>query len=122
MQKVMIIEDDQTMKSLLITLLEIEGFEVTGVEDFTKIIDIAKEVSPDVILMDVHLKNEFGQEINGLEILQKLKQNSSTKDIKVIMASGLDLKHKSIEFGAKAFLLKPYMPDELINHINLITN
>ena len=55
MAKVMLIEDDPTMLSLLNTLLEIEGFEVAQLDTFDNIVEDVRVNAPDVILMDVHL-------------------------------------------------------------------
>jgi len=112
MNKVMLIEDDQTMLSLLHTLLEMEGFEVHELEHFSNIVKDIKQVKPDALLMDIHL-----EEIDGLEILEQVKADKELKDLKVIMSSGMDFSHQSLEKGANDFLLKPYMPDELIAKI-----
>jgi DNA-binding response OmpR family regulator len=64
---------------------------------------------PDVILLDVHL----GQQ-NGMDILKALRKNKATHGVIVIMSSGMSLKEDCLHAGANAFLLKPYMPDELI--------
>lgn len=120
MAKVLIVEDDQTMLSLLITLLGYEGYETDDTQDFKNLLEVASETQPDIILMDVHLINIQGQEVNGLELLQKLQANPATSNIDVIMASGIDLKHKCLEYGAKDFLLKPFMPEELITKLKIL--
>jgi DNA-binding response OmpR family regulator len=109
MKKVMLIEDDQTMLSLLSTLLDMEGFEVHKLDTFSNVLDEIKNVMPDAVLMDVHL-----DEVDGLEILTQVRQDQELQDLKVIMSSGMDVSHRSIDNGANDFLLKPYMPDELI--------
>lgn len=114
MHKVMIIEDDPTMLDLLTTLLQIEGFEVVRMGEPQSIIqDISREM-PVLILLDVHLENE----LSGFDVLADIKQNPPLENIKIVMSSGLDFSHRCKEVGADAFVLKPYMPDELINIIN----
>jgi DNA-binding response OmpR family regulator len=113
MAKVMLIEDDPTMLSLLNTLLEIEGYEVVQLENFDKVVDSVRSIVPDVILMDVHLKD-----IDGLNLLESIRKENAFESVKVIMSSGMDFKDESILKGANGFLLKPYMPDELIILIN----
>lgn len=108
----MLIEDDQTMLSLLHTLLEMEGYEVHELDKFTNIVDEIKKVKPDALLMDVHL-----EDVDGLEILDQLKTDQELKELKVIMSSGMDFSHQSMDKGANDFILKPYMPDELITKI-----
>ncbi len=120
MQTIMVAEDDQTMLSLLRTLLTIEGFRVMTFGGKTKddLLNVLAFDKPDIILMDVNLNN-----INGVDALRALRQNKSLKDLRVIMTSGFDLKDICIKEGANAFLMKPFMPDTLIQAINgQITN
>ena len=113
MKKVMLIEDDPTMINLLGTLLEMEGYQVVKIQKFGSVLaDIEREM-PDAILMDVHLND-----LDGLVFLADLRKTDSIKDISVIMSSGIDKRHESMQAGADDFLLKPYMPDELIQKIN----
>ena len=112
MTKVMLVEDDRTMRSLLKTLLEIEGF--TAVDPMFEneeavFISVLQHI-PDIIILDVHL-----QKVSGLDILAKLRSDARTKNIHVLMSSGMDLREKCLEAGADSFILKPYMPDELLN-------
>ena len=112
MHKVMLVEDDPTMLSLLKTLMEIEGFQVVNVVDFEQIIDEIRQNIPDLILLDVHLGD-----ISGFEVLEKLRQDEQLQNVVVIMSSGMDVQKQCIEKGADDFVLKPYMPDELIMKI-----
>ncbi|HKJ28072.1 MAG TPA: response regulator [Anaerolineales bacterium] len=112
MKKVMLIEDDQTMLSLLSTLLDMEGYDVHKLDEFSNVIKEIKNVKPDAVLMDVHL-----DDIDGLEILTELRNDQELNTLKVIMSSGMDVSHQSMDKGADDFLLKPYMPDELIGKV-----
>jgi CheY-like chemotaxis protein len=110
--KVMLIEDDATMRSVLRTLLEIEGYEVTVVPEFrqeTEVIENILKAIPDFLLLDVHLRN-----LSGIEIMQKLHNEPLMQRTRVIMTSGMDMKDQCLRAGASYFLMKPYMPDELI--------
>jgi DNA-binding response OmpR family regulator len=113
MAKVMLIEDDPTMLSLLNTLLEIEGYEVAQIDTFDNVVESVRFVAPDVILMDVNLDNA-----DGIKLLESIRKENELQNIKVIMSSGMDFNDESLSKGANGFLLKPYMPDELITKIN----
>lgn len=113
MKKVMLIEDDPTMISLLGTLLEMEGYQVIKIQKFGSVLEDIEREMPDVILMDVHLND-----LDGLDFLAEMRKKDSIKDTVVIMSSGIDKRHQSMQAGANDFLLKPYMPDELIQKIN----
>lgn len=115
MAKVLLVEDDPTMLSLLKTLLEIEGFQVIQPGAFTRIVEQAKTELPDVLLVDVHL-----EDISGLDILDGLRADAQTRNIPVIMSSGMDFSGECLQKGANDFIMKPYMPDELIAKIKKI--
>ncbi len=110
MTKVLLAEDDYTMVSLLTTLLGLEGYQVVTVLD--KVGDILENIRiemPDVILMDVHLGD-----LNGLDVVKALRQQDDLKHIMIIMASGMNMREACLDAGANEFLLKPYMPDDLL--------
>ena len=110
MKKVMIVEDDDTMISLLTTLLKLEGYQVLTVLDKSgNVIDNVRREIPDSLVLDVFLGDQ-----NGLDIIHALRSENDLKQIHVIMTSGIDMREKCMQAGADDFLLKPYMPDELI--------
>ncbi|MCL4561242.1 MAG: response regulator [Chloroflexi bacterium] len=114
MSNVLLIEDDQTMISLLTTLLELEGFSVCISSGCTPE-DIPQTLlkdQPDIVLLDVHLRKA-----NGFDILSRLRRETGQNHIKIVMTSGMDLHSQCISKGADAFLLKPYMPAELVQVI-----
>jgi CheY-like chemotaxis protein len=111
MSKILIVEDDSTMRTLLKTLLELEGFQVETLlcEEEPALLEQIQNQHPDVILLDVNLRYA-----NGLDYLKGIRQNSDTQSIPVIMSSGMDMRERCISCGASDFLMKPYMPDDLI--------
>jgi DNA-binding response OmpR family regulator len=119
MNKILLVEDDATMLSLLQTLLQMEGFEVSQVseEELEGVISEIKREKPALALIDVHLR-----QLSGLEILKQIRQDAELKDIYVLMSSGMDVGHKCLQAGADGFILKPYMPDELIQKIQDFVN
>lgn len=115
----MLVEDDATMLSLLQTLLQMEGFEVSQVktDELEAIVSEIRREKPVLALIDVHLR-----QISGLEIVKQIRQDIDLKDMYVLMSSGMDVGHKCLQEGADGFILKPYMPDELIGKIQGIIN
>ena len=110
MAKILLAEDDPTMISLLKTLLKMEGFEVVALDVNSDVPAAVQREMPDTILMDVHLGGQ-----NGLQILESIRKNRDLADVRVVMTSGLNMKDECISRGASAFLLKPFMPDDLIS-------
>jgi DNA-binding response OmpR family regulator len=115
MKKIVLIEDDETMRSLLTTLLGMEKFFAIPlpIVDENSIVEKIDREHPDALLLDVHLKGG-----NGLSILSKLRNNPSTQELIILITSGMDLHEESFKNGANGFLLKPYMPEELINWLH----
>jgi len=109
MPKILIAEDDQTMVSLLTTLLKMEGFEVVSLESSDDVPSVIAQEKPDVFLTDIHLGEQ-----NGMEIVSSIRQNAELSQMKIVMTSGLDMKDECLKRGADQFLLKPFMPDDLI--------
>ncbi len=108
-QKILLAEDDITMVSLLKTLLKMEGFEVVALQADADVPAAVRREKPDVLLLDVHLSRQ-----SGLEILDELRSSKDISDVRVVMSSGASLKEECIHRGANGFLLKPFMPDDLI--------
>lgn len=118
--RILIIDDDQTMLELLQTLLTMEGFEVNILEAQSSLADMVKKIKEDqpaLILCDVLLKD-----LDGLDLLRLIREDSGFDQIKVLMSSGMDFSHQCLEARADGFISKPYMPDDLVQKIqNLLS-
>ena len=112
MAKVMLVEDDPTMISLLETLLQIEGYDVEKIVDFENVVGAIENAKPNIVLMDVHLEDQ-----DGIALLVETRSRANLNHVQIIMSSGMDFRHECMTKGANEFLLKPYMPDELIDKI-----
>jgi len=110
MAKVLLAEDDETMVSLLKTLLKMEGFEVVALDVHADVAAAVEREKPDALFMDVHLGGQ-----SGMKILEKIRQNGDTAGIRIVMTSGMNMRDECISLGANAFLLKPFMPDDLLS-------
>lgn len=115
MPLIYIIEDDEDIRELVLYALKSNGFEAKGFESGR---DLFQNPLPDLILLDIMLPGD-----DGYTILNKLKQNSRTKDIPVIMltakTSELD-KVKSLDAGADDYVEKPFVIMELISRIKAV--
>ncbi len=118
MPKVAIVEDDKTMLSLLQTLMEFEGFQVVHLErmdDLDRIIKTLRSEKPDLLIMDVYL-----DQFDGIELLRSLRSDREFDSIRILASSGRELSRECSQEGADGFIMKPYMPQELIQHIHTI--
>lgn len=109
MSKILLVEDDATMRMLLKTLLEMDDHQVIVISDPKQdIVQTLMAQQPDVLIMDVHLRYQ-----NGIEILKSIHKSELPWKLYILMASGMDLRFECMQAGADGFLMKPYMPDEL---------
>ena len=118
MPKVMLVDDDVTILSLLQTLLELEGFQVLQLNGEGKpdeILGVFHREKPDLVLLDVHLHH-----ISGFDLLHLIRQDEELDSVRILMSSGMELSSKCTQEGADGFILKPYMPDELVKKIQII--
>jgi CheY-like chemotaxis protein len=109
MLKVLLADDDFTMVALLKTLLNMEGFQVASLLDKKgNILDNIRQEKPDFMVIDIFLGDR-----NGLDIVRQIRETADLKDLKIVMVSGLEKTEECLAAGANAFLLKPYMPEDL---------
>lgn len=117
MSKVMIVDDDRTTVKLLQTLLELDGFEISVAPRGADVLPLARQVHPDVFLMDYHLSD-----MDGVEVVRTLRADPMFANIPIIMASGLDVEEEAMKAGATTFLVKPFEPDALPGLFNSLIN
>jgi len=120
MTKILIAEDDQDIRELVVLTLQFNGFDVTSVENGALAVDAAQANKFDLILMDVRMPR-----MTGYEACRRLKEIDSTKDIPVIFlsAKGQETEIQTgLSAGASQYILKPFAPDELIGTIKRVLN
>jgi CheY-like chemotaxis protein len=116
MPKVMLIEDDETMLALLQTLMEFEGFQVAhlnGDETIDETMSVLRQERPALLLLDVNLRR-----LDSFDLLHRIREDNDLKSIHVLMSSGMELSRQCRDEGADGFILKPYMPEELVGIIH----
>ncbi len=116
--KILIIEDDATMQKLLQTYLEFEGYEVIlplKDDELEQTLEIVRHEKPDIVLADVYM-----HKFTGFDLLGAIREDEEIKNVGVIVSSGADFSERCQEEEADCFVLKPYMPDELIKAIQRV--
>lgn len=118
MFKVYCVEDDENIRQLIVYALKNSGFQAEGFEDGERFLSKVYNYIPDIILLDIMLPGE-----NGLEILEKLKCDSTLKDIPIIMitakTSEFD-KVRGLDMGADDYVAKPFGVMELISRVKAV--
>ena len=114
---VLVAEDERDIRELIVISLELEGFNVVEVPNGEEAVKKAKEIKPDLILMDVRMPK-----MTGYEACKVLKAEDATKEIPVVFlsAKGQEAEvNTGLELGAEEYLLKPFAPDELSGRVTL---
>jgi len=115
MQNILIVDDSPTEVFVLSEILKTNGYQVTVANDGEEGIKVAKEILPDLILMDVVMPG-----LNGFQATRKLHRDEQTKQIPIIMVTTKDQdtdKEWGIRQGAKDYLVKPVDGAELIKKL-----
>lgn len=115
MKKMMVLDDNKEMVSLITTVLSFDDIEVVPVDLSSDPVTQIVNFNPEIILIDVKLG-----EYNGIEILEQIKQLPKTETINVILTSGFDHSEECLAKGAVGFIQKPYMPNSLLELIKNI--
>ncbi|MBI5655147.1 response regulator [Candidatus Uhrbacteria bacterium] len=117
--KILIVEDDGFLASIYAQKLELAGYEVafaTNGEDGLKL--VAKD-RPDLVLLDLLMP-----QMDGFEVLEKLKGDPATKDIKVLVLTNLGQKEdvdRCLKLGAVGYIIKAHsLPEETVRRIQEI--
>ena len=115
MKKILVIEDDDSIRDELVELLENANYEALVLNDFKHSLDEILKISPDLILLDINIPY-----MNGEMLLKELREISS---IPVIMVTSRNTEVDevlSISYGADDYITKPYNPTILLLRINNI--
>lgn len=105
--KIAIIEDDQAISQMYRIKFESEGYTVETAENGVLGLELVEKMSPDIILLDLMMP-----EMNGDEMLEKLRKTSWGKDIKVIILTNVgeqEIPEAVRNMGVSAFILKADM-------------
>jgi PAS domain S-box-containing protein len=106
--KILVIDDEQTVRDLMRRFLAREGFDVVTARDGREGLELARKLRPALITLDV-LMPEF----DGWSVLQALKADPELAQIPVLMLTILDEKHKGYALGAADYMTKPFDRDRL---------
>src|ERR1017187_9765714 len=117
MKKILLIEDDTDLFSLLKYNLEKEGFALSGQQTGKGAIDLCRQVRPDLILLDIMLPDS-----DGLDICKGIRKDTALAATPIIFltarASETD-RIVGLELGANDYVVKPFFVRELIARIKL---
>ena len=113
-KKVLIVDDSGYMRQVIRRHLESKGFEVTGeAADGNEVVTMAETLKPDLITMDLSMKN-----LGGIEATKLVKK--ALPEAKVLVVSALGESRfikEAVAAGAHDFIIKPFTEDRLISSV-----
>ena len=113
--RVLVIEDDATVRDVLSTLLSFDGFEVRTAADGSIGLDIAERMQPDIVLLDVALPG-----IDGFEVCRTLR--ARLPQTRVVMLTGRASSEDELDgvaAGADCYLRKPFSSLDLLDALGV---
>ncbi len=116
-KKILIVDDEPDLLKVTLLRLKKTGYEAFGGVDGREALDLARQIIPDLIILDVYLPV-----INGDDVAKILKRDNELKHIPIILisATAKTLEERAMESGADAYLSKPFEPEELIGIVKKI--
>lgn len=118
MAKILIAEDERDIRDLVAFTLRFAGYEVFAASNGEEAVEMAPNVNPDLILMDVRMPR-----MTGYEACRIMKLNPDLKDIPIVFLSAKGQEseiQQGLDAGAEEYLLKPFAPDQLTSHVKTI--
>lgn len=112
------VEDDDSIRNLMLYTLKAHGFEVKGFSNSTEFWSAIEIVKPELVLLDIMLPGE-----DGMSVLQKLRSNVETRDVMIIMASAKSAEYdivSALDYGADDYLAKPFGMVEMVSRVKAV--
>jgi DNA-binding response OmpR family regulator len=116
MKKILLMEDDENVRANIVEILENEGFFVIAKENGRIGYETALEMIPDLIISDVMMP-----ELDGFQVIEKLRQNSKTAEIPFIFLTARAERNSirnGMNIGADDYITKPFTVDDLLGAVS----
>jgi len=115
MKKLLIVDDDVAITELMKALVKMEGFNATVVNDSLLAVETARNVAPDLITLDLMMPG-----LTGFELCKIFSEDPEFANTPIIIISAKDdpeSKRRALAAGAKNYVVKPFLVDDLISAI-----
>lgn len=115
MAKILVVEDDPAISTLLERALTADGYSVHVASDGAKAVEQCAQVAPDVVLLDVNLPK-----MDGFQVAKELKARAEMKHVPIVFLTAQDRPRDviaGIQAGARHYVTKPFKLDELLAKI-----
>ncbi|MFL6241264.1 MAG: response regulator [Actinomycetes bacterium] len=113
--RVLVVDDDEVIRQLITVNLELEGFDVHNAFDGQDCLDKIKDVTPDVVTLDVMMPR-----LDGWETAARIRSDDSLSYVRIVLLSAraqeADIE-RGDKIGVDAYLTKPFDPDDLVETV-----
>ena len=114
-QKVLVVEDDSNIAELLRLYLQKDGFEVSHAADGGKAVEMAREIQPDLVLLDIMLPV-----MDGWQVCRELRKTMKMPIIMLTAKGETEDKVSGLEMGADDYIVKPFEVKELLARVHAV--
>ena len=114
-QKVLLVEDDPKIRGTVELYLRREGYEVATADDGVRALEVARDVKPHLVLLDLMLPR-----MDGLEVCRALLADGDAAIIMMTARSTEDDKLTGLDLGADDYVTKPFSPRELMARVRAV--
>jgi PAS domain S-box-containing protein len=113
--RILVVDDSAALRELLRTEFEAEGYEVHEAADGRAALQLAKELRPDLITLDVLMP-----ELNGFDVAAVLRHEPATMHIPIVIVSVIDEAERGRQIGVDRYFTKPIDSVELLNQVSAL--
>jgi len=114
-RKVLLVEDDPKIRGTIALYLQREGYDVSTADDGVRALEVAAEVKPHLVVLDLMLPR-----MDGLEVCRALRASGDAAIVMVTAKSTEDDKLTGLDLGADDYVTKPFSPRELMARIRAV--
>jgi len=116
MKHILSVDDSVSIREVVKLALQLGGFEVSSAKDGVEALKMAQEGTYDLVLCDVNMPN-----MDGIELIRALRATPAYKSVPILMLtteSDLVRRHEGKGAGATGWIVKPFLPDRLVEAVN----
>lgn len=116
--RVLVVEDNDEVRLMLVAFLESKGYAVTGVGTAVEGVSAAGETRPDLIIMDLGLPDA-----DGLSAVRAIRSDAATAGVPILVVTAYDtiqFRAEAVEAGCTGYMVKPVEPELLLDTVRLL--
>ncbi|MFO7654603.1 MAG: response regulator [Candidatus Krumholzibacteriia bacterium] len=119
LRRILVVDDEHNIRNILDFSLDAEGFEVLAASSGAQALALAESELPDLIILDVMMPGD----LDGFETCRRLKQDSRTADIPVVLLTartGREDRERGKAAGADDYVNKPFSPQRVVDTVQAL--